>query len=69
VDNPFIPLVAQLHAMAKERRMEAEQWEESAPDMARLYRAQAACYDDAAALAWTHQRAYEPIAINVTPRT
>jgi hypothetical protein len=38
--------------------MDAEQYEESAPEMARLYRAQAACYDDAAALAWSHQRAY-----------
>lgn len=49
-------IVSQLHDIAKERRLAAIDCEASRPQMAQLYRAQAACYDDAAALIWAQTR-------------
>lgn len=64
-------IVTQLHDIAKERRLAASDCESSRPQMAQLYRAKAACYDDAAALVWAQTRvipnACEPESVTFNP--
>jgi hypothetical protein len=64
-------IVSQLHHIAKERRLAAVDMERRNPQLAQLYRAQAACYDDAAALIWAQTRIIpcgkEPDSVTLNP--